>query len=166
MVHGDDYASVGPRESLKWLKSKLRERFDIKTYTIRQRKEDSKELKFLNRLIRATENGYEYEADPRHAELVIKGMKLNPKESKPVVAPGANGVGDDGEGVELDYERMKAYKRIVARANCVAPDRPDAQYAIKELCRKMNNPSLADWNRLKHLARYFIARPRLVIQYD
>ena len=40
----------------------------------------------LNRIIRATENGWEYEADQRHGELTIETMKLG--EGKGVSTPG------------------------------------------------------------------------------
>ena len=48
----------------------------------------------------------------------------------------------------------------------MAQDRSDVQYAVKELCRNMSNPSLADWLALKRLARYLIGRNRVVLRYD
>ena len=37
---------------------------------------DDKEIRLLNRIIRITDEGLLYEADPRHAELLAKSMNL------------------------------------------------------------------------------------------
>ena len=47
----------------------------------------------------------------------------------------------------------------------MAQDRSDVQFAVKELCRAMSEPSQADWLALKRLARYLISRKRVVIHY-
>ncbi len=51
-------------------------------------------MKMLNRIVRYTEEGIEYEADPRHAELVVKMMKMEE----------ANGVMTPGEKTEEEEE--------------------------------------------------------------
>ena len=38
MVHGDDFVSTGERESMKWCKKRLEDRFEIKTTVIGQGK--------------------------------------------------------------------------------------------------------------------------------
>ena len=43
----------------------------------------------LNRLIRRTEEGWEIEADPRHAELVVEQLGL--KDDKGIGTPGLSG---------------------------------------------------------------------------
>ena len=40
LVHGDDFVSVGDQRSLKWLKTKLNERFEIKTVTVGMEERD------------------------------------------------------------------------------------------------------------------------------
>ena len=49
-----------------------------------------------------------------------------------------------------------------ARANYLALDRPDIQYAVKEMCREMSNPTRGDLRRLRRLGRYLVGRPRSV----
>ena len=44
-------------------------------------------------------------------------------------------------------------------------DRPDIQFATKEICRGMANPTRGDKKKLKRLARYLIGRPRLVSKF-
>ena len=38
--------------------------------------QDLKEIKLLNRVVRITETGLAYEADPRHVELMVKSLGL------------------------------------------------------------------------------------------
>ena len=70
LVHGDDFVSVGSPEKLRWLKEKLKGRFEIKTSTAGRREEDGKvkEPRILNRVIRLNKDGWEYEADQRLAD--------------------------------------------------------------------------------------------------
>ena len=48
---------------------------------------DDKSIRILNRVITLTDAGIEYEADQRHAELIVKGTGLE-GESKVVKTPG------------------------------------------------------------------------------
>jgi hypothetical protein len=54
------------------------------------------------------------------------------------------------------------YWAIAARANFMAMDRADVQYASKEICRRMAQPRRSDWARLKRLAGYLVGTPRMV----
>ena len=85
LVHGDDFATSGEDKDLEWLRQKLEERFQIKTQMIGD--QYSKEGKVLNRIIRYTKEGWEYEADQRHGEVIVEAMNLK----------GATGVKSPGE---------------------------------------------------------------------
>ena len=65
LVHGDDFVSVGCSETLRWMKTKLQGRFEIKTATVGSNEEEGgvKEARIPNRIIRVTSDGWEYEAD-------------------------------------------------------------------------------------------------------
>ncbi len=76
MVHGDDFVSVGGCEEVKEFEKKLDERFEIETNTIGRGEGESMEGRVLNRVIRATAEGWEYEADQRHAETIVEKMGL------------------------------------------------------------------------------------------
>jgi hypothetical protein len=170
MVHGDDYVSAGSDQSLRWLKMQLEKKFDFKTSVLGEGPGDQREVKVLNRVLRLTEEGIEYEADPRHAELIVRGMGMT--DAKGVSTAGVDepihGTGHEGvesEGEPLGQEEATAYRAIAARANYLAPDRPDMQYATKEICRRMCEPKQKDWMRLKRLARYLVHRPRVVAKF-
>ena len=57
------------------------------------------------------------------------------------------------------------YRALVARANYLAQDRVDIGYPVKELCRKMSKPTMADWEALKRRGRYLIDKTRSVIGF-
>jgi hypothetical protein len=57
------------------------------------------------------------------------------------------------------------YRSIAARGNYLAQDRPDIQFAMKEICRSMSSPTVNDWPSVKRLARYLLGAPRMVVKY-
>ena len=59
---------------LEVAEAKLSMRFEIKTSTVGTNAQDGKirEARILHRIIRVTSQGWEYEADQRHADLIIQ----------------------------------------------------------------------------------------------
>ena len=166
LVHGDDFVCVGSRDAARMFKRQLESRFEIKTQVIGSGEGEQKEGRVLNRIIRVTEDGWEYEADQRHVDILIDELGLR----------GANGVQtpceeekswekeDNQKG--LDKKDETRYRALAARANYLATDRPDIMYATKEICRCMSSPTRGAWKRLKRLGRYLITYPRSVFQYE
>ena len=152
LVHGDDYASSASESNLKWLKKNLEERFEIKTTVIGHEKSDEHECKFLNRIVRAVESGWEYEADMRHAKLIAEQMGVG--QGKGVATAGVDAVEEEAEGdvILLNDEETTNYRSLVARGNYLSFDRPDTTFAVKELSRDMSKPTVQSWNKLKRLA--------------
>jgi hypothetical protein len=75
--------------------------------------------------------------------------------------------GDDaGEECLLPKAESTQFRAIAARANYLAADRSDIQYAVKEICKKMSNPVASDWRKLKRLAKYLVKHPRMVQRFD
>ena len=48
---------------------------------------------------------------------------------------------DESRPSTLSAEQASLYRAITARCNYLQPDRPDIQYAVKEVCRRMAKPS-------------------------
>ena len=71
LVHGDDYFSSAHSADLDWLEAQLGKRYEIQSQRVGAAENGENELKILNRIVRKTATGYELEADPRHAELVL-----------------------------------------------------------------------------------------------
>ena len=164
MIHGDDFVSTASPGELQWFKKELEKRFKIKTQVIGPGASYAKEGRALNRILRYTASGWEYEPDQRHAELIVKELGLD-------TANGLSTPGDklrDGEidETELDPQKATRYRQIGARANYLALDRPDIMFAVKEVCRSMSKPTVSSWNKLKKLGRYLRGRPRIIYKYD
>ena len=162
LVHGDDYMSCGSPEDMAWLRDQLEARFEIKTQLIGHDKNVPQEGKILNRVVRATPQGFEMEADPRHSELIVEALDI--KGARNAATAGVDE--PDTEDDPLSPDQFFQYRSLTARANYLAIDRPDILFATKELCRKMSNPTQQAWQRLIRLGRYLRGRPRLVWHFN
>ena len=96
-------------------------------------------LRILNRVIEWTEEGIRYDADQRHAEIMVRDMGLNVT-SKSHTTPGTNEKGKEVKDERLSPEMTSRYRAWVARANYLSQDRSDIAYATKELTRRMSDP--------------------------
>ena len=76
MVHGDDFVAVGDPGHLESTKAALSNKYKIKTEVLGSTANDAKEVRTFNKMVRMTDAGIELEADPRHAELVIRDLGL------------------------------------------------------------------------------------------
>ena len=64
--------------------------------------------------MRICDEGLRYEADPRHAEMVIKAFNLNDGSSKSVVTPGLKSDATDVDPDKIDTEASEEIRRIIA----------------------------------------------------
>ena len=166
LVHGDDFVSAGGREGMKKFRRVLEERFKIKTKLVGAAGgEEETEARVLNRVVRITAQGWEYEPDPRHVEMLIDGLAL--RNAKSVNTPGEDEKKweADENQEELSSAQAKAFRGHAARLNYLAPDRPDIAYSVKEVCRHMAKPSVGAWKKLKRLVRYLLGTTRTVLVY-
>jgi hypothetical protein len=125
---------------------------------------DLRELRILNRVIRWTASGLKYEADPRHAEIVVRGVA---GAERVLSAPGTSSKDFEGPSDEADLPEAVArlFRSFAARANYLAMDRPDLAQATKELCRRMSAPRPADLRALGRVARYLVGAGRVVYEF-
>ena len=88
LVHGDDFVAVSDRAAVGEFQTQIAKRFTVKTKVIgpEERLGDLREARVLNRLIRCGQQGWEYEPDQRHAELIVKSLGM--EKAKPVKTPG------------------------------------------------------------------------------
>ena len=166
VVHGDDFTSLACESDLLWFKNQLLKRFLIKDRGILgPDKHDLKEIRLLNRIIAWEDSGIRYEADQRHAEILIKALGL--EHAKEVDTPGVSRSEGEHvqEAVELDPANCTLYRACAARCNFLGLDRPDIQYAAKEVSRGMSKPTVENMENLKRLARYIKRYPRAVFMY-
>ena len=111
-------------------------------------------------------DGIHYEADQRHVEILVRELGL--EGCKPVTTPGAREetgkaiIKDtaDSDDVLLDGHGATMFRALAARANYLSQDRPDIQFAVKEVARRMSAPRAVDQQLLKRLGRYLAGSPR------
>ena len=77
VVHGDDFTQIGRKEQLDWFRTHIRNRLEV---TFRARlgpsEEEDKAVRILNRIVEWADDGIKYEADQRHAEILINEFGL------------------------------------------------------------------------------------------
>ena len=95
IIHGDDFVFKGEEKELERVQEELGKRLEIKTKTLGRGGGDEREARVLGRIIRVTGEGWEYEADPRHAEMIVAELQLQGANS--VMTPGEEDRGEEGE---------------------------------------------------------------------
>ena len=91
-------------------------------------------------------------------DYTSKGLRLPiVKETKEEVAEGES---------ELEPRLATEFRGLAARANYLSLDRPDIQFATKEICREMAKPTERGMQKMKRLARYLLQLPRLVLEFN
>ena len=178
-VHGDDFSSTGRERDLQWFERKMKEEFEVKTKFLGPKDYHEKQIRILNRVIEWHQHGLTYEADQRHAEIVAKELQL--ENAKAVATPGTREDASHGssmseiefkelantkeDAVPLSKEEITKYRALSARLNYLAQDRPDLQYAVKEVARRMSSPKQGDWILMKRVGRYLVGAPRAVQEF-
>ena len=159
----------------------LEDKYKLKVQNLGEGKDCVDEVRILKQIFRYTESGIELEADPRHAELVIKELGLeNAKASR---VPGNKTTDEnleaqdrdswwqpkvseaDTEAETLDAESARRYRAVAARLNYLAVDRPDIQHEVKKAARAMSSPCSHHWQQLSKIGKYLLGRPRLIFKF-
>ena len=184
MIHGDDFFVVARAAGRRYFEEVIRRAYEVKVSIAGPAPEDAKELRLLGRVLTYRADGVTLETDPRLHESVVQQLGL--VEAKAVGTPGCCPRGDapdvnlrdrrvraepiededsDAEDTPLAEPRLTQYAPLAARSNCLAMDRPDLMYSVKELMRFLSKPTERHWTGLKRAARYRIGTPRLVARY-
>ena len=76
MVHGDDFVAVGRKAATDKLKKTLEDAYKVKCEVLGSGNDELSEIRVLNRVITRDAQGLTLEADPRHAEIVLRDLGL------------------------------------------------------------------------------------------
>lgn len=127
MVHGDDFTSLGIDENLDWLVERLRIVYEYKhRCTLGADAGDLNEARLLNRRVTWGQNYI----DQRSVEITIAELGLG--EPKSFSTPGVKEKEcDENDDKELNREDARNDRRVAARLNFLAMERPDLQYSAK-----------------------------------
>ena len=66
-VHGDDFTVVASAKQIAWLGEAMKKRNELKMEVLGPNAGETEEVRVLNRIIRWTRTGFEYEPDQRYA---------------------------------------------------------------------------------------------------
>jgi len=165
LVHGDDFVSAGRRSSINELKARLQNRFEVKTKVIGMGQGEDREGRVLNRVVRVGGEGWEYEPDQRHADIVVESLGLGSANATTLPGEDEKKWEEEENNELLDAAKAARFRSIAARVNYLAADRPDLMYSAKEVCRHMASPTTGGWKMLKRLGRYLAGHSRSVMKY-
>ena len=113
VVHGDDFTALGTPDGLDKYEQGMLKTFECKIKgRLGTGPDDCKEMRVLNRIVRVTDEGLLYEADPRHAEMLIKDFQL--EDAKEVVTPGVKVPDSAGDPDKIDKEIAAEIHNIIA----------------------------------------------------
>ena len=115
-VHGDDCVSPGSPEALMWMQKKLEQKYQVKTQLLGPGEDHNRQLKIFNTVVTwHGHKGITYEADLRHAELVIEQLSF--KDAKIASTPGTRDEGrtKDVHEEALNEKESTRYRAVIAR---------------------------------------------------
>ena len=109
--------------------------------------------------------GIEYEADPRHREVIMEFFGFEQGTKGLSITGERDMKEEEGDSEPLSRAEAKEFRGLAARMNYLAQDSPDLQFPIKQVSREMANPTRGSWKRMKKVARYIISRERVVWEF-
>ena len=165
--HGDDFAAAGPKPELDWFEATLKKSYEL---TLRSRlgprPTDDKETIVLSRVSRWTDDGIEYEADPRQVEKRLAELDIDGNCVNGVVIPGVKVLSHQVQSEKgLPESEHTRFRGLAARANFLAADRPDIVYSAKEIYRFAGKSTDLAIQALKRLGRYLKTHPWMVFRF-
>ncbi len=161
--HGDDFLSCGSAQALDQLDHVLTEKFDTKVLARIGPPSfggQATEGPHLGRLIRWTPEGFEWEANPKHAQDLMQLVGLK-QSSKGADVPIAKTVGKGMRTIidELTVEEATSFRQGAGTGLYLSIDRPSLQFAMGEVMSGMQTPLVKHKLMLHHLARYVVKYP-------
>ena len=143
MVHGDGFAVPSWETQLDWFWDKIQKRFESKHRgRLGPSRNDTKQIRILNRIVEWTDAGILYEGDQRHVEICIRQMGLE-ESAREVVTPVDRSVEDprNADSLRMNQQQSQAlsasaatmYRGMTARLNYLGQEGSEIQLAVKEL---------------------------------
>ena len=112
--------------------------------------------------MRWTNDGIEYEADPKHRRMILEYFGFE-KGTEP---GNYNGNKEDKEEEwefeELGSEEATIFRGLAARIKFPCLDNPDRQYPAKVCSKEMAKPLRGSWKGMKKVGRYLAGCGRVV----
>ena len=112
LVHGDDFTVEGNESELKYVAEVFQNNYKTKVRGILGSDcHDMKAVTILNRIVEWTDAGIQYEADPRHVDLIIEELGLETANGSDVTG---SKVDINETDTELDHQGAYRFRSIAA----------------------------------------------------
>ncbi|CAK0830057.1 unnamed protein product [Prorocentrum cordatum] len=167
--HGDDFVLEGSRDGTGSICEALKTNIIAKDRgVLGPAPTDAKEITCLNRVMRWRDRwcqggkAIEYEADPRHAQILHAQLGMDPRTTKSLSTPGLSQKLTPEVERELNEHEAAEYRSACMRLGYLALDRPEVQFAAKECARGMQKPTERHLRLLKRAGRFLIGAPRAI----
>ncbi|CAK0856358.1 unnamed protein product [Prorocentrum cordatum] len=167
--HGDDFVLEGSRGGTEPICEALKTKFIVKDRgVLGPAPTDAKEITCLNRVVRWRDRwcqggeAIEYEADPRHAQILHAQLGMDPRATKSLSTPGLSQKLTREVERELNEHEAAEYRSACMRLGYLALDRPEVQFAAKECARGMQKPTERHLRLLNRAGRFLIGAPRAI----
>lgn len=162
-LHMDDIYGCGPPKAVKKFLEELHKEIEMKSEIHMPGGEPYYHLK--RKRIYGRDGSLFIQSDAKHLNSIKKLLHL--QGAKGAVTPAVAGGSNYAHGEEkLKDEDCKKFKTAVGTLMYVAPDRPDCQFAIRELTKSLKEPKVMDMQALIRLSRYLIQTEGLGIKFD
>ena len=150
MVYVDDLLFIGEQGSVdsifKEIQTKMLLRETGRCTTVNT-------IDFLARQI--TNKGDHFEVSLNNSYTNDMLQEANLQKATPAVTTGATTSTTTAEQEELlDKQEHAQYRRLVGKLQWLSYTRPDLSFAVKELARSLQQPTVRDKQRLRHCLRY------------
>ena len=148
MVYVDDLLFVGEPSEVNKIFEEIQKHLLLRETGIAHH---GKTIAFLGRKI--THQGSHIDLGDSYVQNILEESDLT--KCNPAPTPGSSATKTTIEDEELlDTDQHRTLRRLVAKLQWLAYTRPDMAYSIKELARSIQQPSIRDQKKLKHVIRY------------
>ena len=133
-----------------------------------------KTISFLGRKITNHGDRFDISLESDYMNNILEEMNLHNK-CNPATTTGTTAGKENIEDEQLlDQQEHQQFRRFVAKLQWLAYTRPDISFATKELARALQQPTIKDQKKLRHLVRYlagtkdyqFSIRPSVYLTKD
>ena len=162
-MHVDDLMFLGPKENVETFFAQLQKEVLIREVGRLENLDD--EVIYLGKTITRTRRGFELRANDKLIESYIR--VCGAEGSKGVDTPIVKHTQIQEEQAELlEPHEYTPFRSKLGKLLALSHDRPDVQFAAMMIARHAAAPTSLDMWRLKRVARYLVAHPRLANVYE
>ena len=151
-VHVDDLIMLGSRDAsikfLDYLQKELQWKLDIEG----PYHQIGDEFMYLKRKYSICHDGIVIRPDQKHIEELAKMTGVEGK--KPKKVPCRTDISEIDNSPEVDRGETTEYRSCVGKLLYIAGERPDCQFGIHSLAKRMAKPTMKSWSHVQQMASY------------